>query len=317
MVLWLLPGLAYFSFTTGFWHAYYIATIAPPLAALVGIGAVMMYREYCTGAWKGWLLIAAVLITGLTQVEILSGYSEWAGVLVPVLFVGIIAITVFLFLVKFRGLTNTGAIPKIIAVVAIALLFVAPFIWACTPLVYNNGGILPAAGPQLSRGGIPTVGNTAPAPGNIPDQENAPFPVNIPARGNASLPGTMPGSGPGSSSLATYLISHATGETWLVAVPGSHEATTLIIDYGIPVMSLGGFSGTDRILTVEKLKTLMNEGKIRYFLIPSSSRDNGMVQGDTELYSFIRNQSTVISAPEWGGESGNSQYTLYDLGRHR
>ena len=37
--LWLLPGLLYFSFTTGFWHTYYLATIAPPLAAITGIGA--------------------------------------------------------------------------------------------------------------------------------------------------------------------------------------------------------------------------------------------------------------------------------------
>jgi hypothetical protein len=114
----------------------------------------------------------------------------------------------------------------------------------------------------------------------------------------------------------TYLTSHTTGETWYVAVPGSHEATSLIIDYGIPVMSIGGFSGTDRILTVDNLKTLMNEGKIRYFLIPSTERDNGAARGDSELYSFVRNQSTVIPATEWGGGAGNSQYTLYDLGTY-
>ncbi len=305
MVLWLLPGLAYFSFTTGFWHPYYIATIAPPLAALVGIGAVTMYREYCSGGWKGWLFVAAILITGLIQVIILSGYRDWAGILVPALLIGIIAVSVFLFLVKFRGLTHTGAVPKIIAVLAVALLCVAPFIWACTPLIYNNGGILPAAGPQQSRGGMPSFsGNNIPGPGTIPVQ------------GNVSPPGTMQGSGLGSPLLATYLTSHATGETWYVAVPGSHEATTLIIDYGIPVMSLGGFSGTDKILTVEKLKMLMNEGTIRYFLIPNVSGDNGMIQGDSELYSFVRNQSTEISASEWSGVPGNSQYTLYDLGKH-
>jgi 4-amino-4-deoxy-L-arabinose transferase-like glycosyltransferase len=314
MVLWLIPGLVYFSFTTGFWHPYYIATIAPPLAALAGIGAVMMYREYCTGTWKGWLLVAAVLITGMTQVTILSGYSEWAGVLVPVLFIGTIAVTVFLFLVKFRGLANTGAVPKIIAVVAIALLFFAPFIWACTPLVFNNGGFLPAAGPQMSRGGMPYTGNSAQGPGTTP-VPNPSIQGNTLAKWSAPAQGDIPGSGLGSSSLAAYLISHNTGETWYVAVPGSHEASNLIIDYGIPVMSLGGFSGTDRILTVEKLNELMNEGKIRYFLIPSSSRDNGRVQGDSELYSVVRNQSTEIPATEWSGESGNSQYTLYDLGR--
>ena len=42
MLLWLLPGLLFFSFTTAFGHSYYIATIAPPLAGIVGIGALAM-----------------------------------------------------------------------------------------------------------------------------------------------------------------------------------------------------------------------------------------------------------------------------------
>jgi len=311
MVMWLLPGLAYFSFTTGFWHTYYIATIAPPLAALTGIGAVMMYRAYCSDKRKGWLFVAAILITGLTQVMILSGYSEWAGILVPALLIGTIAVTIFLILLKLRGLTTTGTIPKIIAGIAIALIFVAPFIWACTPLAYGNGGILPAAGPQLSRDGMPAQGNNAPGPGSM------------------------------NPSLATYLISHASGEAWYVAVPGSREGTSLIIDSEIPVMTLGGFSGTDQILSVEKLTELINVGKIRYFLLPSSSQDNGMIIGNSRVYSLVRNQSTVVPASEWGGGTVNTpysnitqtnadgfsgpggngpgmenQYTLYDVGRH-
>ena len=46
MLFWLVPGLLFFSYSTAFGHTYYIATIAPPLAAIVGIGAIAMYREY-------------------------------------------------------------------------------------------------------------------------------------------------------------------------------------------------------------------------------------------------------------------------------
>jgi len=312
LALWLLPGLTYFSFTTGFWHPYYIATIAPPLAALAGIGAVMMYRVYCSDTWKGWLLVTAVLVTGLVQVMILSYYSTWSGILVPALLFGTIVVTLVLVLVRLRTLNTKGNIPKITAVIAIAFLFVAPFIWACTPMVYNNGGILPAAGPQLSRNGMPSsVGNNTPGSGSL-------YP-----------------------SLATYLTSHNTGETWYVAVQGSNEATSLIIDSEIPVMSMGGFSGTDQVLTIDKLRTLIDDGRIRYFLLPSSSQDNGMAQGNSEIYSYVRNQSTVIPVSEWGGSAedlqnsnrtnvntgnspgprGNSpgqwgQYSLYDVGNH-
>ena len=79
MLLWLVPGLLFFSFTTAFGHTYYIATIAPPLAALVGIGAVAMYWEYLTEGWKGWLLVGAVLITGLLQALFLSYDAAWSG----------------------------------------------------------------------------------------------------------------------------------------------------------------------------------------------------------------------------------------------
>ena len=33
---WLLPSLAYFTFTSGLFHAYYLIMLGPPLAALVG-----------------------------------------------------------------------------------------------------------------------------------------------------------------------------------------------------------------------------------------------------------------------------------------
>ncbi len=60
MLLWLVPGLLFFSYSTAFGHTYYIATIAPPLAALVGIGVVAMFREYLAEGWKGWIFVGAV-----------------------------------------------------------------------------------------------------------------------------------------------------------------------------------------------------------------------------------------------------------------
>lgn len=39
LTLWLVPELLYFSFTSGFYHTYYVVMVAIPLAGLVGIGA--------------------------------------------------------------------------------------------------------------------------------------------------------------------------------------------------------------------------------------------------------------------------------------
>ncbi|NMB78621.1 MAG: phospholipid carrier-dependent glycosyltransferase, partial [Methanomicrobiales archaeon] len=53
MCLWLFPGLLYFSFTTGFWHTYYLATIAPPLAGIAGISAPGLYASYTSERFRG------------------------------------------------------------------------------------------------------------------------------------------------------------------------------------------------------------------------------------------------------------------------
>ena len=70
----------------------------------------------------------------------------------------------------------------------------------------------------------------------------------------------MPGlQGQGNTSgLAEYLLSHSTGEKFLVAVPGSMDgAAELILATGKPVMAIGGFSGSDQVLTVDSLSRMV------------------------------------------------------------
>jgi 4-amino-4-deoxy-L-arabinose transferase-like glycosyltransferase len=164
MLLWLIPGLMYFSFTSGFWHDYYIATIAPPIAGLVGIGALGMYRKYGEGGMAGWLLVAAVFATGLVQVTILSYDAAWAGLLLPLVLVGTLVtggLLAWMQVHKTPALLNHRTL---IIAAAIGLLFVAPLVWSLTPMMTGNGGTMPTAGPPGSRGvqggGMP--GGTAP-----------------------------------------------------------------------------------------------------------------------------------------------------------
>lgn len=154
MLLWLIPGLLYFSFTSGFWHDYYIATIAPPIAGLVGIGAAGLYRSYGTGGWKGWLLVVAVLVTGLLETLFLSYDADWAGPLVPLVLMATLICTglLALMLVRKTPVLANHRVPIIAA--AVGILFVAPFVWSCTPIMTGNGGNIPSAGPQGSHGGF-------------------------------------------------------------------------------------------------------------------------------------------------------------------
>ena len=50
--MWLLPEFIYFSFTKGLFHPYYLTMLAPPIAALAGIGVVSMWKLYNEGGWE-------------------------------------------------------------------------------------------------------------------------------------------------------------------------------------------------------------------------------------------------------------------------
>ena len=40
----------------GFFHSYYMTTMAPAICALFGIGVVVMWQDYQQRSWRGWLL---------------------------------------------------------------------------------------------------------------------------------------------------------------------------------------------------------------------------------------------------------------------
>lgn len=273
--LWLLPGLLYFSFTTGFWHTYYIATIAPPLAMLVGISALGLYDAWCSGGGRGWLLVAAVAVTGVIQILFLSYSQPWSNLLMIILLPAIVILSILLAVMTLRYTGETGKRGRAIAAAAIAILFLATTIWAFTPLVYGDGGNLPVAGPRQNRGG-------------------------------GGMANSFSGTGDGTSQLADYLLSHRTGETWIVAVSSSMgEGANLIIRTGKPVMSLGGFSGSDRILTVDSLQALIDQGKIRYFLGSEAGGSGGGMGGNSELFSWVSEHCAEVPAADWGGSSGD------------
>lgn len=297
MGLWLLPGLLYFSFTTGFWHPYYLATIAPPLAALTGIGALGLYEAYLGEGPRSWLLVAVVPLTGIVQTIILLYDAAWSAPLIPLVAGGTAVATLSLAHLKIRKMPGATTLPQAASFIAIAILFIAPFVWASTPLVYGSGGALPAAGPGFRSGvgpGVDTMG------------------TGFPGGGPRSI-----GSGEGNATLARYLASHNTGERWDVAVSGSHNGSDLIISYGLSVMSLGGFSGTDRILTPAAAQELVSSGKVRYFLMPGATTGGGggMAPDSNDIATWVSSSCTQVPAAEYGGTISNVSSLVVDQGR--
>ena len=82
--VWLGTFGAIYSLMSNIPHTAYMASLAPPLAALSGAGIVLFWRWYRAGSWAGWLLPVAVaaelawLITcGRASARSCPGCSRW------------------------------------------------------------------------------------------------------------------------------------------------------------------------------------------------------------------------------------------------
>jgi len=101
---------------------------------------------------------------------------------------------------------------------------------------------------------------------------------------NPSLNATLPQAGPqqgtsvqtfgsaafddGTPQLAAWLKSHGDADaTWQLVVSSSQNASTLIAEYKVSVLALGGFSGTDNTISVAGFADLVSSGAARYVLV--------------------------------------------------
>lgn len=104
--------------------------------------------------------------------------------------------------------------------------------------------------------------------------------------------------------LLSYLQENNTGEEYLFATLTTVTAAPYIINTDESVLALGGFNGTDPILTVSELKKFIKEGKVKYFLLSS---DNS---GNSELVSWIKKNGTVISSDDYSSSSSSTSSSI-------
>lgn len=92
----------------------------------------------------------------------------------------------------------------------------------------------------------------------------------------------------------------ATTETWAAASVGAHGAGGLQLASGRPVMAIGGFSGGDPAPTLERFKSYVADGQVRYFVAMGME----MGRGGGDISSWVQSTFTEVTI---GGQ------TVYDL----
>ncbi len=342
---WLLTAGAFFS-VAAFFHPYYTMMLAPAIAAPAAIGVTALWRAYRGGGWRGWLLPLVLLATAGVQAYLLRDYPAWSRWLTPlVLGAGLVAAAA-LVAARLRP-RRLARVALVAGGVAVASLLMAPTTWAAYSVTHNVSAGIPTAGPAAQStdgtGGGPGGGPGGPngAPGGTggppreagggfggagggPGSTNGGFGgAGGPPSGANGAPGGQ-GGGPGglgstaNTTLITYLETHQGSAKFLVATASSMDAESIIIATGKPVMALGGFSGSDQILTTAQLARLVANGTIHYFLIQGGRQGGGPGGGggNTALTQWITTHGTVVPASRYetgstSTTSGGGQTSLY------
>jgi 4-amino-4-deoxy-L-arabinose transferase-like glycosyltransferase len=137
-----------FSFAQGIFHPYYVSLLAPYTAALVGAGAVVLFRSHFFAP----LAVAAGVLTELTVLHNGSGGLDW---LEPVLVVGGGVVVLVLTI-------GSDRVRAAALACALALLMIAPATWSFQTLGHATSGTFPAGGTASASFGGPGGGGGPP-----------------------------------------------------------------------------------------------------------------------------------------------------------
>ncbi|MFJ9415129.1 ArnT family glycosyltransferase [Streptomyces sp. NPDC101227] len=158
-LLWggaLLMTFATFSFMSGIFHQYYNIALAPYIAALVGMGAVLLWRR--GGTLASLVLAGTTAVTAVWSYVLLDRSSSWLPWLRwTVLVLGLLAAVGLLPAVRNRAATAAmsprTSLPARLAALAAGLAVVTalagPFAYVLDTVDTAKGGSIITAGPQV------------------------------------------------------------------------------------------------------------------------------------------------------------------------
>lgn len=287
--LWFLPEFIYFSFNTGTFHSYYLTMLAPPVAALAGIGFSVMLDFYKEGNRKALFLPSALLITGAVHMLMLYYFISYSS-LIKVLMVLVVflcfvpaVILAVLNLIKptaavngteAEGSAKVAVSPKLKkALVSFALIgiLITPFTGSATVL-FTPLSSLPAAGLELLSSS--TNGEVSGMNGNM-------------------------GGNTQNSKLISFLLKNKTSnQKYLLVVSNSNSASEIIINTGEAVMSLGGFLGSDNIVTLDQFKQMVKNGEIRYVMAGGMGGQGGN-SSSSEIMNWVKSTGKLVDSSEY------------------
>ena len=281
---WLLVTALTFSLMAGIFHAYYAVALAPAVAALLGIGATVLWQHRRSYVASGLLAATVALTAGLAWVLLdrSPDYLPWLKWAVAAL--GLVAALM---------LAGVAHLPRRVGLAAAGLALVAslagPAAYAVTTASTPHTGSIPSAGPAVTTGGTGGPGGQGgpggggrggPPPGQATGQAAGQATGQVAGQaagrtgGAGGAGGLLEGSTP-SAALTAKLQQDATSYTWAAAAVGANTAAGYQLASELPVMPIGGFNGSDPSPTLAQFEQYVADGEVHWFIAGGDGRGPG------------------------------------------
>lgn len=314
---WLIVNAGVFSFMEGTIHPYYVVVLSPAVAAIVGIGVAEFWRGRRNSVTRRTAALA-LLATVIWSFALMQREApDWLPWVRWVLLIGGSVTSVLIFLG--RGRPGTGSVRRGAAVLAVAALVfggLGSAAWTLATVGNAHSGSIPTSGPSAA--GESGMGQGAGGPqngaggqGQGDGQDSQDQAAQQAGQGQSSQPdGGANGGGMGgeeSNSELTDLLKNA-GTEYSAATVGATSAASYMLSSDTEVLDIGGWMGSDPYPTLDEFTSMVDEGRIRYFVAGGMGGGGMGESSSSEIQEWVK---AHYEATTVGGT------TVYDLTKEK
>ncbi|MDB5823283.1 MAG: glycosyltransferase family 39 protein [Herminiimonas sp.] len=311
LLLWLCWSVTYigvYSYLGGIIHYYYLSTLAPPFAALAGIGLAGLWQQYRQHRRFAVVLPLLLIATAVWQLYIHSGAlgpafqsvrldaPGWQGALVIAMVVGVVigfVGLVVLHVAQAAGGISSSRTHATLSAGALTAgltgLLVLPLAWAASTILLPAHGVMPSA--------------------DVYRLISASRDYKVYSRARLGQSADL-------SALIRFLRANHAGERYLLATSTTQFAAPIIIATGEAVMARGGFHGLDPATTPASLDHLVNTGQLRFVLlgdVATVSRRLGADAMGKPVADWIRANGKLVKPELWRSAAMRGNAELFDM----
>jgi 4-amino-4-deoxy-L-arabinose transferase-like glycosyltransferase len=275
---WLVVHVLVFSLMSGIAHPYYAVMLAPAIGALVGAGVIDLWRRSERHVLAPVMLAGGIVASAAWGLVVLGRVPSF----VPGLGIAAVALAVAAGLVL---VLPAAAVDRRLQRLAFGLGLVAvlagPAAYSAATMTRGLAGGDPSAGPASAATGVPGGGG---------------------------------GAGPGGgvdAGLVDYLLANQGAATWIVAAQGSGTAASIQLAADEPVLTMGGFSGTDAAPTLAEVRALVGSGALRYVLVGGQGGPGPRGPANSGVTSWVGQACTIVDV---GSAAAGSLYDCAGAG---